>query len=108
MERLDKLEEKLDALKDDIHEVKADVKAHIETTKIHMDVIKEHIAGDKKIINTIDPLMRELPDLVAIVKDYQFEKEKKRRQRAALFLWTKRLTLVSALIGAFNWIKQLI
>lgn len=106
MHKLDKLEQKVDVLKEDMAELKADVKAHIATSQVHMDVIKSHIAGDQKIINAIEPLIKELPDLVEIVRQYNFEKELKERRKEKLVLWTKRLSFFGACCALLDWFRK--
>ena len=108
MTKLDKLEHKVDAVKEDVAELKSDLKEHISTSKIHMDVIKSHIAGDQKIINAIEPLIAELPELVQIVKDYRYEKEAKARKKESLVLWTKRFAFLTACAGFLDWFRKML
>lgn len=90
--RLDKLEQKVDAVKEDVMELKSDF-------KIHTTLIKEHVTGDNKIISDLRPILAKLPDIVEIVEDYQFNKQSRQRKMQAVADWTKKLTLVSTLIG---------
>lgn len=60
MDRLERLEDKVDKLKEDISELKTDF-------KVHTALIQEHVAGDKKIIIELQPML----------EHYRFEKEKK-------------------------------
>lgn len=81
--RFNRLEERVDSVKDDIAEIKA--KQSVSHTILcdlredfhsHVEEIKDHIAGDKKIINHIDPLLSILPTLSEIVQKYHYEKTK--------------------------------
>lgn len=79
-QRLDRLETKVDKIQDQVAEMQVDL-------KIHMKLVEEHVTGDKKIINEIQPMIR----------DYYFEKEQKQRRSEIL----KKGGVVAAIISAF-------
>ena len=68
--RLERLEDKVDVIKEDVTELKVEL-------KLHMEKVDEHIAGDKKIINEITPLLSSLPALIDMAEDHQFRKKLK-------------------------------
>lgn len=74
--RLERLEDKVDVIKEDVTELKVELRNH-------MDKVDEHIAGDKKIINEITPLLSSLPALIDMAEDHQFKKKLKEEQEEA-------------------------
>lgn len=96
--RFDKLDNKIEKVREDVSELKVDLKAHIVESKINMDVIRDHVAGDKKIINAIEPLMSELPDLVNIIKEYQFNKLKKQKKLSFLNITKSKIAILVGVI----------
>lgn len=79
MDRLDRLETKVDKVQDDISELRSDF-------KLHLKVIEEHVAGDKKIINEIQP----------IIEQFKFDQEQKTRRYRTL----KIIGTISAIFAA--------
>ena len=77
--RLDRMEDKVDKIQEQVSELNVDL-------KVHMALIEEHVTGDKKIINEIQPMIR----------DYYFQKEQKARQIATL----KKTSLVTAILAS--------
>lgn len=83
--RFQRLEDKVDDVREDVGELRSDM-------KIHMKHIEDHIAGDKKIIDKLAPVLDKLPDIVEIAEKHQFEKKAKKK------LW-KMVGVVGALAG---------
>lgn len=106
-ERLQRLEDKVDKVKDDVHELKTDFKIHTTEMANKMQVFGDHITGDQKIINEISPLMQKLPDLVEIVKEYQYEKETKRRKREKIKTFMTKAGMISIVVGILAGLKKI-
>lgn len=104
--RFERLEDKVDEIKEDVGELKAGL-------KMHMEKVDEHIAGDKKIINEITPLLSSLPALIDMAEDHQYKKKRDEEQiekaerlttlrkakNEKLRTWSIRLGLLSTVVG---------
>jgi len=90
--RFQRVESKLDELKDDVTELKSDF-------RIHINLVEEHVAGDKKIINQITPILDKLPSIMEIVEDYQFSKVLKQKRMDHIKEVTTKLGLVGLVLG---------
>lgn len=106
-ERFTKLEEKVEKVKEDVSELKLDLKSHIIQSNLNMEVVKEHVAGDKKIINTIEPLLKELPDLITLIKEYQLSQLNKQKRREMVVDISKKVTIFSGITGGIAALYKL-
>lgn len=106
-ERLQRLEDKVDKVKEDVTELKTDFKVHTTEMNAKMQVFGDHMTGDQKIINEISPLMQELPDLVEIIKEYQYDKETKKRKREKIKSFMTKAGVVSILVGILAGLKKI-
>ncbi len=102
--RYSRLESRVDEIKDDLSEVKAEQKItnhNIEDLKSHMishtESVKNHVAGDDKII----------AQLLPIIDEFKFEKERKRRRLESLKAWGIRLGIPSILVGIIGGIVKI-
>ena len=69
--RLERLEDKIDSVKEDVYDVKAEITSVKTELTTHIGMIEEHVAGDKKIIDQLTPI---LADLAEMVRDYKVTK----------------------------------
>lgn len=99
--RFQRVESKLDELKDDMTELKTDF-------RIHINLVEEHVAGDKKIINQITPILDKLPSIMEIVEDYQFTKVLKQKRMDSIKEVTTKLGLVGLVLGIIVSIVKII
>jgi hypothetical protein len=94
--QLTRLDDKVEAVREDVSELKSDLKLHIQETRQNMDVIRAHVTADTRIVTAIEPLVKELPILVEIAKEYHWQKMAKEKKESALSVWTKRLAILAS------------
>ena len=82
--RFQRMEDKIDSVKEDVVEVKLEVSEMKSDIKHHMQKVEEHVAGDKKIINEIQPILAKLPQIVEMAEEYHISKSIKNRVWKAL------------------------
>ena len=94
--RFSRIETRVDEIKDDLAEVKAEQKiiSHSildlkEDIHKHTLVVRGHVAGDEKIIS----------ELIPLIGDYKFHKEKTRRRNAQLKDFSIKIGIVTAVLG---------
>lgn len=75
--RFQRMEDKIDGVKHDVNEIKSEVQELKSDIKYHMTKVEEHVAGDKKIINEIQPILAKLPQIVEMAEEYHFNKKVK-------------------------------
>ena len=73
--RFSKLENHVESIKDEVTDIKIAQAVMSEKMDNHLERIEDHITGDEKIITEIQPLLRELPSLIEIIKTYEVDKE---------------------------------
>lgn len=86
-QKFEKLEDKIDQVGDNVNQLRTDF-------KVHVALIEEHVAGDKKIINEIQP----------ILEAYKFEQLKKKEaieNREAIYKYVKITSGLSVVLTAF-------
>jgi len=99
--RIERIEDKLDKVQHDVIEMRIDMK--------HMlPKIEEHIAGDKKIINELIPVLEKLPLIVEIAEIHQFQELKKKERNLKVKYWSTRLGLISIIIGGIAGITKIL
>ena len=94
--QLSKLDDKVEAVREDVSELKSDLKLHIQETRQNMDVIRAHVSADNRIVAAIEPLVKELPILVEIAKEYHWQKLAQEKKESAISLWGKRLAILAS------------
>lgn len=99
--RLERLEDKVDAVKEEVSDLRADM-------RVHMATIERHVSSDERIIEKIAPLLDKFDDIVKVTEDHKFKKKVKADRVASISLWTKRLGLVSVIIGIAVGISRLV
>lgn len=90
--RFQRIEDKVDIVKVEVSELRADF-------KVHMIKIEEHVAGDKKIINELTPVLAKLPDIVKMAEEYQFSQQLKKRAYKTLGI---AATVIGVIVGIFK------
>ena len=90
--RFDRLEQRVDEVKDDVVELKHEF-------RVHTELMKEHIAGDKKIIQKITPLLDALPAINSIVQDHHLDRLEKSRSSKKRKVLMDRIKIVSGILG---------
>ena len=97
--RLGRLEDKVDVIKSEVSELRTDFKIHVTKIEDKMDIFSDHITGDNKIISHLQPVLEQLPELTNIIKEYQFEKELRRRRSEKTKKIASTLGIVSVALG---------
>lgn len=111
--RFERLEVKVDELKNDFSEHRLESRLHMEITNKHFEELskemRHHIAGDKKIINKLTPVM---PHLIEMSEDYLYNLKKKRemeekrtKKTTMLKAWSAKIAIalgIISLIGYFS------
>ena len=105
--RLERLEDKVDLIKDDVSELKSDFKVHVNKMEDKMEVFGEHITGDQKIINHLEPFLKQLPEFSEALGDYKFKKQLRERREKWIKRTTAVLGLVSLLVGISVGVSKL-
>lgn len=77
--RFQRMEDKIDSVKQDVVEVKLEVSEMKTDIRHHMSRVEDHVAGDKKIINELQPVLAKLPHIVEMAEEYQTSKQIKKR-----------------------------
>lgn len=106
--RFERLESKVDQVKDDVSELKVDFKIHMVNVENKMNDFASHIQGDNKIINHIEPLLKQLPEIYDLVSEYKFQKQLNARKIEKVKSMTAKLGLISLLVGIAVGISKLI
>jgi hypothetical protein len=94
--QFEKLEDKVEAVREDVSELKSDLKLHVQETRQNMEVIRAHVTADNRIVAAIEPLVKELPTLIEIAKEYHWQKLAKEKQESVLSVWGKRLAILAS------------
>jgi hypothetical protein len=94
--QISKLEDKVEAVREDVSELKSDLKLHIQETRQNMEVIRAHVSADNRIVTAIEPLVKELPTLVEIAKEYHWQKLSNEKKESMFALWGKRLAILAS------------
>lgn len=94
--QITKLEDKVEAVREDVSELKSDLKLHIQETRQNMEVIRAHVSADNRIVAAIEPLVKELPTLVEIAKEYHWQKMAKEKKESAVSIWAKRVGILAS------------
>lgn len=92
--RFQRLEDKVDDVREDVGELRSDM-------KLYMRHIEDHIAGDKKVIDKLVPVLDKLPQIVEVAEQHQFEKKMKKKA-------TKALAVVATVAGIAVSISRLL
>lgn len=98
--RFQRMEDKIDSVKQDVTEVKVEVQEMKYDIKNHMKKVEEHVAGDKKIINEIQPLLARLPQIIEMAEEYHVSKKIKDRV-------LKTLGILGMLVGILAGLEKL-
>jgi len=105
-DRLNRLEKKVDNVKDEVGELKTEFTVHTHKIESKMDIFEEHITGDTKIINTIEPVIEKLPDILEVVEDYKYEMRKKNEEQerrnalaSKVRIWGGVIATVGTVVG---------
>lgn len=98
--RFQRMEDKIDSVKQDVTEVKVEVQEMKSEIKHHMKKVEEHVAGDKKIINEIQPLLARLPQIIEMAEEYHVSKKLKDRV-------LKTLGILGMLVGILAGLEKL-
>lgn len=77
--RFQRMEDKIDSVKEDVIAVKTEVSEMKSDIRHHMQKVEEHVAGDKKIINEIQPVLTRLPQIIEMAEEYHVSKKLKDR-----------------------------
>jgi hypothetical protein len=105
---LKSLDDKVEKVKDEVTDIKIALNSHVAKMDSKMEVFEDHITGDKKIINEITPMLEKLPMLAEMAEDHVYKKRKKEESVEKLTLWTKRLALISTVVGIVVGIVKLL
>lgn len=70
--RFQRLEDKVDVVKEDVSELKTEMKSGLA-------IMQDHIAGDKKIIDELRPVLVKLPEIVEMAEEHHFSKQLRRK-----------------------------
>lgn len=92
-------QDKLDRVSTDVTELKVKVSMLDEKLDDHMKEIKEHVAGDKKIINELTPVLSKLPTIVEMAEEHRFRVKKLERRRTLLKDISLKLGVISLIVG---------
>lgn len=92
-------QDKLDRVSTDVAELKVKVSHMDEKLDKHMTDIKEHVAGDKKIINELVPVLDKLPTIVEMAEEHRFYTRSKQKRREKIKDITSKLTIASIIVG---------
>lgn len=98
--RFQRMEDKIDSVKQDVTEVKVEVQEMKSEIKYHMQKVEEHVAGDKKIINEIQPVLSKLPQIIEMAEEFHVSKRIKERT-------IKFLGILGMLVGILSGISKL-
>lgn len=98
--RFQRMEDKIDSVREDVTEVKTEVQSMKTDIKHHMKKVEEHVAGDKKIINEIQPLLARLPQIIEMAEEYHVSKKLKDRV-------LKSLGIIGMLVGILAGLDKL-
>ena len=98
--RFQRMEDKIDSVREDVMAVKAEVSEMKSDIKHHMKKVEEHVAGDKKIINEIQPILAKLPQIVEMAEEYHVSK---RLQQKAV----KLLGVIGIIVGILSGLSKL-
>lgn len=98
--RFQRMEDKIDSVKEDVMAVKSEVSEMKTDIKHHMEKVEEHVAGDKKLINEIQPLLARLPQIVEMAEEYRVSKKIKDRT-------VKLLGFVGMIVGILAGLDKL-
>lgn len=79
--RLERLEDKVDKVHEELYELRTDF-------KVHTKLIEEHVAGDKKIITEISP----------IIAEFRYRQERERRIFKSLKLYGSIVAVATGMI----------
>jgi len=94
--QLEKLEDKVESVREDVSELKSDFKLHMQETRQNMEVIRAHVSADNRIVASIEPLVKELPILVEVAKEYHWQKMAKEKKESSLSVWGKKLAILAS------------
>jgi hypothetical protein len=94
------MEDKIDSVKEDVIAVKTEVSEMKSDIKHHMKKVEEHVAGDKKIINEIQPILAKLPQIVEMAEEYHVSKRLKERT-------IKLLGIIGMLVGIASGLSKM-
>lgn len=100
------LEVKVDKINTDVVELKYKVQSMDEKLDDHMKEIKEHVAGDKKIIDRLMPVLDKLPIIVELAEERSFELKKRKEFKEKLSNYSLKLGIISVLVGIVVGIKE--
>jgi hypothetical protein len=106
--RFGRLEDKVDEVKTEVSELRTDFKIHVSRVEDKMDIFAEHITGDNKIINHLQPVLKQLPELTGIIQDYKFQKELEKRKSQKRKKAASVLGIASLVIGIMVGISKLL
>lgn len=98
--RFQRMEDKIDSVKEDVIAVKAEVSEMKSDIRHHMKKVEEHVAGDKKIINEIQPILAKLPQIVEMAEEYHVSKRLKERT-------IKLLGIIGMLVGIASGLSKM-
>ena len=73
--RFQRLEDKVDDASEKITAVQFELKEARNDMKHHMQEVAKHVAGDKKIIDKLIPVLDKLPTIVEMAEKYHFQKQ---------------------------------
>ena len=99
--RFQRLEDKVDAIKDEVSDLKTDM-------KVHMATVERHVTSDERIIEKINPLLDKFSEIVEVVEEHKFDKQLRQKKMEAVTKWTKRLGLISTIIGVIIGLSKLL
>ena len=98
--RFQRMEDKIDSVKEDVMAVKSEVSEMKTDIRHHMEKVEEHVAGDKKLINEIQPILTKLPQIVEMAEEYHVSKRLKERT-------IKLLGIIGMLVGIASGLAKM-
>jgi len=99
--RLERLEDKVDSIEEVVIVIKTEL-GH------YNDKVEAHLVSDAGIIKTIAPILEKLPQIVAIVEEYQYNDRKKQERKDKLKEYTMKFGLLATIVGTITAIIRVI
>lgn len=105
--RFERLEDKVDQIKSEVSEIKADMTINFSRFSNKLEIFASHIEGDNKIINHIEPLLDQLPELTQMIKDHKFKDELSKRRFARAKRVSVYIGLLASIVGMILTLQKL-
>lgn len=105
--RFQRLEDKVDNVKESVHEMSKELAEQRHDMKMHMNQVEDHIAGDKKIITELQPVLNKLPDIVKMAEEYHADKIVKKKVQSISAKTVKVLGAVGIVVGILSGLHKM-